>query len=115
MHISNMIGEPRSEYKLKSPPSDAISSVKFGPLSSQFLLVSSWDNSVRLYDIQSNNLRMMYSHDRPVLDCCFQVNIMHIYVVDKFRPYITFYLFFIFRMLFIHLVVVWIIPSKCMT
>ncbi|XKL64107.1 hypothetical protein PGB90_004193 [Kerria lacca] len=72
MHISNMIGEPRSEYKLKSPPSDAISSVKFGPLSSQFLLVSSWDNSVRLYDIQSNNLRMMYSHDRPVLDCCFQ-------------------------------------------
>lgn len=68
-----MTGESRSEYQLQSPPTDAISSVRFGPLSSQFLLVSSWDGNVRLYDVQSNNLRMMYSHERPVLDCCFQV------------------------------------------
>lgn len=71
-----MTGETRSEFKLKNPPMDAISSVKFGPLSSQFLLASSWDNSVRLYDIQNNNLRMMYSHSRPVLDCCFQVSFL---------------------------------------
>lgn len=65
-------GEPRTEFKLKSPPDDGISSVKFGPNSSQFLLVSSWDNTVSLHDIHANNLRIKYSHDRPVLDVCFQ-------------------------------------------
>lgn len=68
-----MATESRTEFKLKSPPEDCISSVKFGPNSSQFLLVSSWDNTVSLYDIHANNLRMKYSHDRPVLDVCFQV------------------------------------------
>lgn len=75
MHITNMSTESRSEFQLKSPPTDAISSVKFSPLSSQYLLVSSWDNSVRLYDVQNNTLRSMYTHERPVLDVCFQVSI----------------------------------------
>ncbi|ESO81944.1 hypothetical protein LOTGIDRAFT_223691 [Lottia gigantea] len=64
--------ETPSEFKLKNPPSDGISAIKFGPTSSQFLLVSSWDTTVRLYDIISNNQRMIYSHTDPVLDCCFQ-------------------------------------------
>lgn len=68
-----MTGESRTEFKLKSPPDDGISSVKFGPNSSQFLLVSSWDCTVSLYDVQTNNLRIKYSHERPVLDVCFQV------------------------------------------
>ena len=38
--------ESRTEYKLKSPPEDGISNVTFGPNSSQFLLVSSWDKKV---------------------------------------------------------------------
>lgn len=62
-----------AEYKLNSPPTDAISSVRFGPTSSQFLLVSSWDCNVRLYDIQANNVRIKYEHEQPVLDVCFQV------------------------------------------
>ncbi|XP_039282513.1 mitotic checkpoint protein BUB3 [Nilaparvata lugens] len=66
------VSDTRTEFKLKSPPEDGISSVKFGPNSSQFLLVSSWDNSVTLYDIQANSVRMKYSHERPVLDVCFQ-------------------------------------------
>ncbi|KAL1115308.1 hypothetical protein AAG570_007339 [Ranatra chinensis] len=66
------MGEARSEFKLKSPPGDSISSVKFGPSSAQFLLVSSWDCSVSLYDVQANTLRTKYTHDRPVLDVCFQ-------------------------------------------
>jgi len=64
--------ENRTEYKLKSPPEDGISNLTFGPTSSQFLLVSSWDKKVRLYDIVSNNQRCAYSHAKPVLDCCFQ-------------------------------------------
>lgn len=64
----------RTEFKLNNAPTDGISAVKFGPNSSQFLLVSSWDNFVRLYDVNANNLRVNYEHDgHPVLDCCFQV------------------------------------------
>ncbi|KDR15933.1 Mitotic checkpoint protein BUB3 [Zootermopsis nevadensis] len=64
--------ESRTEFKLKTPPEDGISSVKFGPNSAQFLLVSSWDSTVRLYDVITNNMRLKYTHDRPVLDVCFQ-------------------------------------------
>lgn len=63
-----------SEFKIKAPPTDGISRVRFGPNSAQFLLVSSWDSSVRLYDVLNNTLRTSYSHANqlPVLDCCFQ-------------------------------------------
>ncbi|KAK6185395.1 hypothetical protein SNE40_007640 [Patella caerulea] len=61
-----------SEFKIKEPPSDGITATKFGPTSSQFLLVSSWDTTVRLYDVIANNQRMIYNHSDPVLDCCFQ-------------------------------------------
>lgn len=66
--------ESRTEFKIKSPPTDAISAVEFGPNSTQFLLVSSWDSTVRLYDIHANTMRMKYNHDLPVLDVAFQVN-----------------------------------------
>jgi len=66
------MSENRTEYKLKSGPEDGITRVTFGPNSPQFLLVSSWDKKVRLYDIISNNQRCAYSHSMPVLDCAFQ-------------------------------------------
>ena len=48
------MSESSSEFQLKNGPEDGISAVKFGPNSSQFLLVSSWDTNVRLYDVQVN-------------------------------------------------------------
>eukprot|EP00112_Aurelia_sp_Birch-Aquarium-sp1_P003081 Seg1345.10 transcript_id=Seg1345.10/GoldUCD/mRNA.D3Y31 product="Mitotic checkpoint protein BUB3" protein_id=Seg1345.10/GoldUCD/D3Y31 len=60
-----------NEFKLNDPPSDGISAVKFSPTSSNFLIASSWDKSVRLYDVGNNNMRMQYSHNSAVLDCCF--------------------------------------------
>lgn len=66
------MGESPNEFKLNNAPADGISAIKFGPTSSQFLLVSSWDDSVRLYDIIANNMRLKYSHSAAVLDCCFQ-------------------------------------------
>ena len=79
------MGETPNEFKLENPPSDGISAVKFGPNSAQFLLVSSWDTTVRLYDIVSNNMRIKYNHSSPVLDCCFHVSIVceSLRVVDK--------------------------------
>ena len=65
--------ETRTEFKLNNAPGDGITSVKFGPNSSQFLLVSSWDATVRLYDILTNNMRLKYEHEMAVLDSCFQV------------------------------------------
>ena len=60
-----------SEYKLNNCPTDGISAVKFSPTGSQFLLTSSWDSSLRLYDITANTQRFQYDHNCPVLDCCF--------------------------------------------
>lgn len=62
----------KTEIQLQSPPSDVISSVKFGPNSSQFLIASSWDCTVRLYDVVNNSLRQKYMHDAPILDVVFQ-------------------------------------------
>lgn len=82
------MSESVNEFKLDQPPEDGISAVKFGPNSSQFLLVSSWDETVRLYDVQANQLRAKYKHDRPVLDCCFCV---------RDHTQIFFFFFFLFK------------------
>uniref|UniRef100_A0A2K5Z9W6 BUB3 mitotic checkpoint protein n=1 Tax=Mandrillus leucophaeus TaxID=9568 RepID=A0A2K5Z9W6_MANLE len=55
-----------NEFKLNQLPEDGISSVKFSPNTSQFLLVSSWDTSVRLYGVPANSQRT-----GAVLDCAF--------------------------------------------
>lgn len=63
-----------NEYKLNQGPEDSISAVKFSPSTAQFLLVSSWDSTVRLYDVVTNTIRMKYQHTAPVLDCAFYVS-----------------------------------------
>lgn len=63
-----------NEYKLKSPPTDCIQSVKFGQVDNHHLLTASWDCTVRLYDVTANTLRTNYTHDGPVLDAAFQGN-----------------------------------------
>ncbi|KAK9502844.1 hypothetical protein O3M35_011539 [Rhynocoris fuscipes] len=45
----------------------------FGPQSNQYLLITSWDGTVTLHDVHSNKCIRKYSHDRPVLDGCYQV------------------------------------------
>ncbi|XP_065829839.1 mitotic checkpoint protein BUB3-like [Oscarella lobularis] len=62
--------EGPNESELLSPPADGITSVAFSP-TSNFLLVSSWDKSVRLYDPVTNTLRVQHHHAGAVLDCCF--------------------------------------------
>ncbi len=61
-----------TEFKLKYGPEDGISRVRFGPNSSQFLLSSSWDCTLRLYDVVNNTLRVRFARSAPLLDCCFQ-------------------------------------------
>ncbi|KAG6491143.1 hypothetical protein ZIOFF_052475 [Zingiber officinale] len=56
--------------ELSQPPSDGISNLRFSS-HSDLLLVSSWDRTIRLYDVGENTLKAEFVHAGPVLDCCF--------------------------------------------
>ncbi|KAI5289723.1 hypothetical protein KEM54_003337 [Ascosphaera aggregata] len=70
-----------TQFALSSPPTDAISSVKFSPFPrSTRLLVSSWDRNLYLYDLRDENgevgegkdkLLTTFQHRAPVLDVCW--------------------------------------------
>ncbi|KAM4797897.1 LOW QUALITY PROTEIN: mitotic checkpoint protein BUB3-like [Urocitellus parryii] len=60
-----------NKFKLNQPPEDGISSMKFSPNTSQFLLDSSWDTSVCLYDVPANSMWLKYQHTGAILDCAF--------------------------------------------
>ncbi|KAL9225902.1 hypothetical protein vseg_001777 [Gypsophila vaccaria] len=55
----------------EDPIRDSVTRVRFAP-ESNHLLVSSWDSSVRLYDVEKNVLRLEARVDAAVLDCCFE-------------------------------------------
>ncbi|KAL0089480.1 WD40-repeat-containing domain protein [Phycomyces blakesleeanus] len=64
--------EPIStQFEIADPPRDGISSLVFNPLDSNQLLVSSWDSTVRLYDIEQNRQLLRFDHEGAVLDVCF--------------------------------------------
>lgn len=67
--------DKKNEIQLNNTPGDVISSCTFAPNSNQYLLVSSWDCTVRLYDTVANSSRQKFSHEAPVLDCAFQVRL----------------------------------------
>lgn len=69
-----MSNNPPNERRLDNPPTDCIQSIKFGQVDNQHLLAASWDCTVRLYDVENNQLRVQYCHDAPVLDAAFQGN-----------------------------------------
>lgn len=64
---------------MASPPSDAISALKFSPdPGSTRFVVSSWDKNVYLYELRDENgnvgegkLLQKFEHRAPVLDVCF--------------------------------------------
>lgn len=58
--------------EISNPPTDGISNIRFSN-SSDHLLVSSWDKTVRLYDANANtnSFKGEFMHSAAVLDCCF--------------------------------------------
>ncbi|CAK9177338.1 unnamed protein product [Ilex paraguariensis] len=56
--------------KFEKPIRDSISRIRFAPQSNN-LLISSWDASLRLYDVGSYNLRLETPTEAALLDCCF--------------------------------------------
>ncbi|KAF8240272.1 WD40 repeat-like protein [Tricholoma matsutake] len=65
---------------ISSPPFDSISSVRYSPTNPDHLLVSSWDTSVRLYQIGNESEQIAkFDHRAAVLACCFNSNGTHGY------------------------------------
>ncbi|KAJ5990191.1 hypothetical protein N7499_010718 [Penicillium canescens] len=68
-----------NQFIVASPPTDAISALKFSPdPNSTRIVVSSWDKNVYLYDLRDENgavgegkLLQKFEHRAPVLDVCF--------------------------------------------
>ncbi|PYH42297.1 WD40 repeat domain-containing protein [Aspergillus saccharolyticus JOP 1030-1] len=68
-----------NQFAVASPPTDAISALKFSPnADSTRIVVSSWDKHVYLYDLRDENgavgegkLLQKFEHRAPVLDVCF--------------------------------------------
>jgi len=59
------------QIELSSPPFDSVSSVRFSPTSPSHLLVSAWDTTVRLYDVEANEQKAKFDHRAAVLTCAF--------------------------------------------
>lgn len=55
----------------KNPITDAISRIQFAPWTNN-LLISSWDSTLRLYDVESGKLRVEARSEAALLDCCFE-------------------------------------------
>ncbi|KAJ5916797.1 Mitotic checkpoint protein BUB3.2 [Penicillium tannophilum] len=76
-----------NQFTLASPPTDAISALKFSPEpDSTRIVVSSWDKNVYVYDLRDENgqvgegkLLQKFEHRAPVLDVCFGENENEIY------------------------------------
>uniref|UniRef100_A0A2R9C131 Uncharacterized protein n=1 Tax=Pan paniscus TaxID=9597 RepID=A0A2R9C131_PANPA len=87
-----------NELKLTQPPEVVISSVKFSPNTSQFLLVSSWtalalrsmpfydpaqawrglDHQLKMHDLNTDQEYLVGTHDAPIrcIEYCPEVNVM---------------------------------------
>ncbi|KAI9506119.1 mitotic checkpoint protein BUB3-like protein [Coemansia spiralis] len=60
------------QYELLQPPTDGISQLKFHKTENNKLLVGSWDQQVRLYDVHANHLvASHHDHKAAVLDIAF--------------------------------------------
>lgn len=68
--------DKKAEIQLQDISSDVLSSIEFAPGSNQYLAISSWDGTVRLFDVQNpSKYRQKFAYDNPVLDIAFAVSI----------------------------------------
>ncbi|KAJ9057760.1 RNA export factor gle2 [Entomophthora muscae] len=74
------------DVKLIDPPQDTVSCLNFSK-TANFLSVSSWDKSVRIYEIKNDGSsvgKAIYHHDAPVLSTCFSpvslISIVSVYL-----------------------------------
>ncbi|OMJ21099.1 Poly(A)+ RNA export protein [Smittium culicis] len=67
------------DIEISEPPTDTVSELAFSP-QADYLAASSWDNNVRIWEIQSNGVstgKAMYSHEGPALSCAWSTVAAH--------------------------------------
>lgn len=75
MKLAKVMKDDWLELELEKGIEDAISRTRFAPHSNN-LLISSWDSSLRLYDVDASLLRLQAPSQAPLLDCCFQNDVV---------------------------------------
>ncbi|KAI8336872.1 WD40-repeat-containing domain protein [Choanephora cucurbitarum] len=60
-----------SQIELNDPPKDGITNLTFHPSDPSLLLVSSWDKTLRIYNVETNRLVQQFTSESAILDCCF--------------------------------------------
>ncbi|TFK39202.1 WD40-repeat-containing domain protein [Crucibulum laeve] len=70
------MADDSSTTAVPSPPFDSISAVKYSPTNPDQLLVSSWDTTVRFYEVgekgvKESEAKAKFDHRAAVLSCCF--------------------------------------------
>jgi mRNA export factor len=66
-------GDIKNDVEVKDPPTDAISDIAFSS-AADYLAVGSWDNAVRVYEIDASGNsqgKAMFKHEGPVLSVCW--------------------------------------------
>jgi len=61
-------------FSLIAHPAQSVSQLVFAPRERNELLVSSWDCTLRLYDVASNLPKATHTYGAPILDCCYDVD-----------------------------------------
>jgi cell cycle arrest protein BUB3 len=59
-----------TDFPLHNPPKDGVTAMRFGT-DGRSLLVSSWDSSLRVYDVDANVVQARLLQPCPLLDCDF--------------------------------------------
>lgn len=75
--------------EVDQPPSDAVSCLRFSPegLQSTFLASTSWDNLVRIWEVQGNGAtvpKAEKSHQGPALSCCWSTVFVSLFLSISF-------------------------------
>jgi mRNA export factor len=68
---ANTLGDLSKDVALNQPPGDSVSDLCFSP-KSDHLAVASWDNKVRIYEINQSGGsegKAAFDHEGPVLSC----------------------------------------------
>ncbi|KAI8326501.1 WD40 repeat-like protein [Martensiomyces pterosporus] len=68
-----MFRQPPKDAEINQPPTDSVSDLAFSPVAN-LLAASSWDNQVRIWDIQNDGTsagKAMYAHEGPALCCAW--------------------------------------------
>ena len=68
---ANTLGDLSKDVALSSPPEDSISDLCFSPVSNH-LACTSWDNKVRIYEINASGNsegKALYEHEGPAFSC----------------------------------------------